>query len=111
MDYGMAAILGGCNSVKQPWQINYYNFAVANMEKKTGAKLSATWTWSSNCRKVLGLEKSGIIPVERDNIFASLPEDTLFGDIVAAFEKGDFPYDTVKNDVVVECLRLFAALL
>lgn len=44
-DYGMAALLGGCNNVKQPWQLNYYNFAIADYTKKQGSK---TWPHRAN---------------------------------------------------------------
>ena len=112
LDYGMAAILGGCNNIKQPCQINYYNFAIADYTKKTDGKAAATWTWSSNCRKVIGMAGSGQIDDARNAYFAALPEDTTIGQIVNGFERADSEaYRTTKNPLVAQCLRMFAALL
>lgn len=112
IDYGMAAILGGCNNVRQPWQLNYYNFAIADYTKKTESKTTATWTWSSNCRKLIGMTGSGQIDNERNAYFASLPEDTTIGQIVDGFERAETEaYRTSKNPLVAQCLRMFAALL
>lgn len=112
IDYGMAAILGGCNNVKQPWQLNYYNFAIADYTKKTESKTAATWTWSSNCRKLIGMAGSGQIDSERNSYFESLSEDTTIGQIVDGFERAETEvFRTSKNPLVVQCLRMFAALL
>lgn len=108
----MAAILGGCNNVKQPCQLNYYNFAIADYTKKTGKGTVATWTWSSNCRKLIGMQGAGQIDNERNSYFAPLPEDTTIGQIVDGFERAEIEaYRTSKNSLVVSCLRMFAALL
>lgn len=113
MDYGMAALLGGCNNVREPWQLNYYNFAIADYsKKKEGTKSSATWTWSSNCRKLLNMSGSGQIDNERNSYFASLPENTTLAEVVDCFRRKEtFPFQTSKNDLIVDCLYRFAGLL
>lgn len=72
-DYGMTAVLGGCNNVKQSWQLNHYAFAIADYTKKTGKQNMATRTWSSNCRKLLGMPGAGQIDKGRNAYFESLP--------------------------------------
>ena len=104
MDFLMAALLGGCNQVSKAspaYQINYYLYAVSAGEQK-GDSLGATWTWSSNCRKVLGLEKSGAIPAELNRAFAELPENTTLQEITAKFRTADAPaFQTKKNKLVL----------
>lgn len=104
MDFLMAALLGGCNQVSKAspaYQINYYLYAVSAGEQK-GDSLGATWTWSSNCRKVLGLEKSGAIPAEFNRAFAELPENATLQEITAKFRAADAPaFQTKKNDLVL----------
>ncbi len=113
MDVAMAAILGGCNSVKSPAQINYYKFAVADMSKKApGDALGATWTWSSNCKKALGeAAASGKIDPRTDACYAALPEDATLGEIMDRFARSEPFFRTKKNDVVLTCLERFAQLL
>lgn len=111
LDLAMAAVLGGCNSVKTPAQINYYKFAIADMGNKKGAAgLGATWTWSSNCRKILGQTGSGKIDADLDAFFAALPDDTTLNQILSRFERGEPNYRTTKNDLVIECLKRFMEL-
>lgn len=112
LDYAMAAILGGCNNVKSPAQINYYCFAIADMsKKKDAASLGATWTWSSNCRKLLGEPGSGKINPQADAYFAALPENTSLRQILNGFEQNREFFQTQKNSLVIECLKMFLALL
>jgi hypothetical protein len=112
MDYAMTAILGGCNgvTVKSPvYQINYYSYVISKTDdpsKKDGAGLGATWTWSSNCRKVLGLEKSGAIPKEINDYFAGLDGNTTLGELEAKFKEGtEEPFATKKNDLVILAIQ------
>ena len=110
MDYAMAAILSGCNEVKKDspvYQINYYSYVVSDPDnKKEGAGLGATWTWSSNCRKVLGLEKSGQIPSEINEFFENLSETTTLREIEQAFINNQIEaYQTKKNELVVEAIQ------
>lgn len=115
MDYLMAALLGGCNQVRKDspiYQINYYLYAVASGEQK-GDALGATWTWSSNCRKVLGLERSGQIPDEINRYFSSLDSSVTLYDVAVCFQKAEeSPFQTLKNDLILlaaEKLNLFLA--
>lgn len=115
MDYLMAALLGGCNQVTKDspiYQINYYLYAVASGEQK-GDALGATWTWSSNCRKVLGLERSGQIPDEINRYFSSLDSSVTLYDVAVCFQKAEeSPFQTLKNDLILlaaEKLNLFLA--
>lgn len=110
MDYAMAAILGGCNAVKADspsYQINYYTYAIADLNnKKENGGLGATWTWSSNCRKVLRINGAGQIPKEIDQYFKELPESTTLKEIEEAFvENSQNPYQTGKNDIVIEAIH------
>lgn len=113
MDYLMAALLGGCNQVTRnspAYQINYYLYAVASGEQK-GDTLGATWTWSSNCRKVLGLERSGQIPDEINQYFSGLDSSATLYDVAVCFQKAEEPpFQTLKNDLILhaaEKLDLF----
>jgi len=111
MDYAMAAILGGCNNVTKDspqYQINYYIYDVASAEeeKKQDGKLGATWTWSSNCRKVLNLDGSGQIAKEINEYFMLLPESTTLGDIEKWFREGTIEaFKTKKNDMVIQAVQ------
>jgi len=104
MDYLMAALLGGCNQVTKnspPYQINYYLYAVASGEQK-GDTLGATWTWSSNCRKVLGLERSGQIPDEINQYFSDLDSSAALYDVAVCFQEAEEPpFQTLKNDLIL----------
>lgn len=111
MDYAMAAILGGCNGVKESspeYQINYYSCVVASMEnKKEGAGLGATWTWSSNCRKTLGLEKAGQIPKEYNDYFRNLSDCLTLQELKKDFISGDkAPYvlEEKKKELVLNAI-------
>ena len=112
LDYAMAAILGGCNNVttnSPQYQINYYIYDVATTEeekKKQDGGLGATWTWSSNCRKVLDLDGAGQIPKELDEYFKLLPETATLGDIERWFKEGtNTAFKTKKNDMVVMAVQ------
>lgn len=109
MDYAMATILNGCNNVKEDYQLNYYRFAIANYEnKKEAAKTEATWTWSSNARKVVGYVSAGILPVQINNYFTGLPETTTINDLIMKFEScEEEPFITKKNNLVILCLQKF----
>lgn len=109
MDYAMATILNGCNNVKEDYQLNYYRFAIANYEnKKEAAKTEATWTWSSNARKVVGYVSAGILPVQINNYFTGLPETTTINDLIMKFEAcEEEPFITKKNNLVILCLQKF----
>ena len=104
MDYAMAAILGGCNAVKADspiYQINYYLYAVAANGDKDGS-LGATWTWSSNCRKLLGLEKSGQIPAEYNEYFRQMPENITLQQIGEYFvDANKEAFHTFRNALII----------
>lgn len=112
MDYVMAAVLGGCNSITEKscqYQINYYIYDVASEDeskKKNDGKLGATWTWSSNCRKVIDIPGAGQIPKEINQFFESLPEETTLGALEESFLLGnEEAFRTKKNDIVVYALQ------
>lgn len=109
MDYAMAAILNGCNSIKEDYQLNYYRYAIANYEnKKEEAKTEATWTWSSNARKVVGYVSTGILPVQINNCFTELPETTTINELIGRFEASEEEaFITKKNNTVILCLQKF----
>lgn len=116
MDYAMAAILGGCNQIKATspeYQINYYCYDIATPDKNADSDkkdLGATWTWSSNCRKVLGLEKSGQIPDDINEAFHNLSKDLTIRELCDRFMDGKVAeYQTVKNDLVIEALKQIQA--
>lgn len=114
MDYLMAALLGGCNQVTKAspaCQVLYYLHAVASGEPK-GDALGATWTWSSNCRKVLGLERSGQIPEAFDQHFAALGGEVTLHEIAVRFQKAEEPpYQTRKNDLILRAAAELDAFL
>lgn len=114
MDYLMASLLGGCNQVTKSspvCQINYYLYAVASGEQK-GDALGATWTWSSNCRKVLGLEKSGLIPDEINKCFAGLDGAVTLHDVAVRFQAAEeVPFRTLKNDLILHAAAKLDAFL
>lgn len=114
MDYLMASLLGGCNQVTKTspvCQINYYLYAVASGEQK-GDALGATWTWSSNCRKVLGLEKSGMIPDEINKCFAGLDGAVTLHDVATRFQAAEeVPFRTLKNDLILHAAAKLDAFL
>ena len=111
MDYVMASVLGGCNNVNASspqYQINYYLYVVSNGKEKDKG-LGATWTWSSNCRKALGLEDSGAIPEEYNLYFKMMPEDTKLDRIGTLFIKESAKqFDTVKEPHIVIALNLLS---
>lgn len=112
MDYGMAAILKGCNKVVEPYQINYYNYCVANPDKVSAAKVAATWTWSSNARKIIGFVGSGMLDSKINALFESFPETMTINDLLSSFQKCcEEAYITKKNNLVIDgilkLLRLF----
>lgn len=108
-DYAMLAVLGGCNAMGHPYQQNYYDCAVANAERKLeGVKRTADWTWSSNARKVVGLEKSGRLDAPYNAPFEVLPEGTTLSQLQAAFRAGaSTEYRTRDNEAVA---RVFDVL-
>lgn len=114
MDYVMAAILAGCNNVKEDspkYQINYYLYAVAS-ESSKDKSLGATWTWSSNCRKALGLEKSGQIPDSYNSYFKDMPEDTNLETLGKMFaEEESEAFKTVKKTPIIIALNSLSAFL
>ena len=109
MDYAMAAILNGCNNLKEDYQFNYYRYAIANRDnKKESAKTEATWTWSSNARKVVGYVSTGMLPVQINNCFAELPDSTTVNDLIRKFEAcEEEAFITKKNNMVIFCLQKF----
>lgn len=105
MDYAMAAVLSGCNQItaKSPaYQINYYVYDIAAPGKETNGALGATWTWSSNCRKILNIKGSGQIPEDINAVFKGLPETTKLGELINKFctVEGD-AFRTKKNDMIL----------
>lgn len=109
MDYAMAAVLGGCNEVKETYQKNYYNFCVASTDKKENAKVSATWTWPSNARKTIGYVGSGIINREINSLFENLPKATTINQLIENFEAcREEAYITKKNNLVLLALSELA---
>ncbi len=87
MDYAMAAILGGCNSTSPEYKFNYYLYAVANPDKADTSS-SAFWTWASNARKIIGMEKSGFLPADFENEFTALDESLYLEDIRKKVSEG-----------------------
>lgn len=114
MDYAMASVLGGCNAVKADspvYQINYYLYAVASGGEKDGS-LGATWTWSSNCRKVLGLEKSGQIPDTYNDCFRWMNESVTLQQIGERFASAEEEaFQTIKNGLVITGLNRLSEFL
>ncbi len=110
MDYLMASVLGGCNGLKPDsptYQNNYYYKVVANDESST-----ATWTWSSNCRKVLGIDGSGQIPNEIDGYFKSLSENTTLNQIADWFiNPNQTAFTTKKNAQIVTAINMLSDFL
>ncbi len=110
MDYAMAAILYGCNSIvddSPKYQKNYYLFDIADPSKaKEDGKLGATWTWSSNCRKLLKMDGSGQIDKEIDRKFKEMEESMTLGMLQKCFEThAEKSYITTKNDLVILALQ------
>ena len=94
---------------QEDYQFNYYRYAIANRDnKKESAKTEATWTWSSNARKVVGYVSAGMLPVQINNCFTELPETTTVNDLIRKFEACDEePFITKKNNMVIFCLKKF----
>ena len=107
MDYVMAAVLSGCNHVKQDYQWNYYNYCVADMSKKReGAKNVATWTWSSNARKVVGYVGAGQMDKEINSFWEELPDTTTVNQLITCFEQFDGKaFTTKKNQLAITGLQ------
>ena len=81
-------------------------------KKKEDGKLGATWTWSSNCRKVLNIEGAGSIPKEINTYFHDLPESTTLGQIEQWFKEGQIEaFQTKKNDVVLLAVQQLIAFM
>lgn len=109
MDFLMAALLGGCNKVKSPAQINYYAFAVADASKKKGEGLGNTWSWASNCASFMGTGRQ--LDETRESFFAAVDPNTTLAYIRSALQTGDAPFNTKNNELVIKCLDAFVALL
>lgn len=109
-DYAMLSVLGGCNAMAHPYQQNYYDQAVANPDHKIeGAKRTADWTWSSNARKVVGLEKAGRLDPVFNAPFEVIAETVTLAEMRAAFlSDGSTEYHTKDNAAVA---RVFDVLL
>lgn len=116
MDYVMALVLGGCNNIteKSPaCKINYYCRDIADMSRKLDAgKLGATWTWSSNCRKLMNQSGSGPIDAGLEEEMRALPETTTLAQLeervlgaVSAL------YKTGRNPLVVLALQQLDAFM
>lgn len=106
MDYGMAAVLKGCNKVVEPYQINYYNYCVANPDKVSTAKTTATWTWSSNARKIIGFVGSGMLDSKINALFESFPQTMTINDLLGNFQKCcEEAYITKKNNLVIDSIK------
>jgi len=103
MDYAMAAVLGGCNNITKPHQLNYYSYAIADKSnKKDDDKIGATFTWSSNARKAIGMEGSGRLDKELNDYFENLPAELTLKQLIESFEKAERKeFITKKNDLAI----------
>lgn len=108
-DYAMLALLGGCNAMSHPYQQNYYDMAVATGDgKRPGAKRTADWTWSSNARKVVGLEKSGRLNAEFNDPFEQLAGETTLAQVREDFVRDNAPHCHTRDNAAVA--RVFDVL-
>lgn len=107
MDYAMAVVLGGCNNVVEPYQINYYLYAIADQSiKKDTKKLGVTWTWSSNVRRTIGWKGSGQLDNDINTSFRNISTDTTINNLIEMFEKMESKeFITKKNSLVITGLQ------
>ncbi len=110
MDYAMASVLGGCNNVvndSPEYQKNYYLYDIADPTKqKADGKLGATWTWSSNCRKMLFMDGSGQIDAEVEAKLKGLDVSTNLEELQKCFvEQSEKSFVTKKNDLVLLAIQ------
>lgn len=109
-DYVMAAVLRGCDHKAEPFSArwNYFRVVVSkdiNLDEK--AVSASQFTWSSNARKAVNIEKTGKLG-SNSEYFRNLPESMTLGELRAKFAEAEDEALRTKDNRSADAV--FAAL-